>query len=135
MRVKDFKFFKEKEFGVFDVENIAEIIEIVNEYCKGFLESTYDIDRTYETEYGKVRCASWEGPLGQEPYLNDLERDTSAEFKGWEFLILFSSPHSNLMFEFKKELATKEEEEMGLEPPLLWTSHVEFTDDHVDDWN
>lgn len=135
MKPKDFKFFKEREFTPFDVENFGEIIETVNVYCKGFLDTTYDIDRTYETEYGRIRCASWSGPMNQEPYLNDLDRDTSPEFRGWEFLILFCTPNRNIMFQFKKELATIEEEEMGLEPLLLWTTHAEFTNNHVDDWN
>jgi hypothetical protein len=40
-----------------------------------------------------------------------------------------------VLFRFTKDLPTVEENEMGIDTPLLMDFDIQFTDDHVDDWN
>ena len=134
MKPRSFKFLEEPEFKVWDVENISLITDLVKEYIKGFIDGTYDINTTYDTEYGRLRCASFDGPINQNPYDDDIHRDIS-DFNGWDILTLISIPTRNIMFNYRKDLPTVEEIGMELDTPLLSEGFPEFTDDHVDDWN
>jgi hypothetical protein len=135
MKLRDFKFLTEPEDTIFNVEGILEISNTVKEYTEGFLHGRYDLDTTYNTEYGRIRCASFDGPMNQEPYEDDISRDLS-HFNGWDILTLISLPIGrNIMYRFTKDLPTVEENEIGVDTPLLWDMNSEFTADHVDDWN
>jgi|688.fasta_scaffold535834_2 hypothetical protein len=135
MKPRDFKFFTEPEDTPYNLENITEITDIVREYTEGFLHGRYDIDATYGTVFGSIRCASFDGPINQEPYEDDISRDIS-DFIGWDILTLISLHNGrNIIYRFTKDLATVEENELGLEPPLLWDMDARFTTDHVDDWD
>lgn len=135
MKPRDFKFLTEPEDTPYNLENILDISNIIKEYTEGFLHGRYELDTTYDTEYGSIRCASFDGPMNQEPYEDDISRDLS-DFIGWDILTLISlHTGRNIMFRFTKDLATVEENDMGLEPPLLMDFDIQFTDDHVDDWN
>jgi hypothetical protein len=134
MKPRDFKFLDTPEDTPLNLENILEICRIVKEYTEGFLHGDYDLNTTYDTEYGRVRCASFDGPMNQDPYDDDIDRDIS-DFNGWDILTLISLPHRNVLFHFTKDLPTIEENEMGIDTPLLMDFDIQFTDDHVDDWN
>jgi hypothetical protein len=134
MKPRDLKFFSEPEYTPFNIEGISEILRTVKDYTEGFLNGTYDIDTTYDTEYGRIRCASFDGPMNQKLYENDIDRDIN-EFLGWDILTLICLPVGrNIMFRFTKDLPTVEDNEMGIDTPLLMDFDIQFTDDHVDDW-
>lgn len=134
MKPREFKFLDTPEERPHNLENILEISRIVKEYTEGFLHGDYDLNTTYDTEYGRVRCASFDGPLNNIPYVDDIDRDIS-DFNGWDILTLISLPNRNVLFRFTKDLPTVEEDEMGIDTPLLMDFDIQFTDDHVDDWN
>ena len=134
MKPRDFKFLTEPEDIPHNLRNILEISSIVKEYTKGFLHGDYDLDTTYDTEYGRIRCASFDGPMNQDPYDDDISRDLS-HFNGWDILTLISLPNRNVMFHFTKDLPTVQDNELGIDTPLLMDLDIQFTDDHVDDWN
>ena len=135
MKPRDFKFLTEPEDTPHNLGNILEISGIVKEYTKGFLHGDYDLNITYDTEYGRIRCASFDGPMNQDPYDDDISRDLS-HFNGWDILTLICLPVGrNVMFRFTKDLPTVEENEIGIDTPLLMDFDIQFTDDHVDDWN
>lgn len=134
MKSRSFKFLEEPEFKVWDVENISLITDLVKEYTQGFINGIYDIDRVYVTQYGRIRCASFDGPINNITYDDDIHRDLS-DFNGWDILTLISLPTRNIIYNYRKDLRTNEENEIAIDTPLLIQGFPEFTEDHVDDWN